>query len=96
MKFIRDAVAESGRYVRLTYSTGETVVVDFATITQEGGVFAPLASPAFFKQVTVGERGRYIEWPGGLDFCADALWLEGKRSVEKPKRRPSLRPRSTA
>jgi hypothetical protein len=24
----------------------------------------------------VGEGGRYIEWPGELDFCADALWLQ--------------------
>jgi hypothetical protein len=26
--------------------------------------------------VHVGERGRSIEWPGEIDFCADALWFE--------------------
>jgi hypothetical protein len=30
----------------------------------------------FFSQVKLDEGGRYIEWPGGLDFCADALWFE--------------------
>jgi len=24
----------------------------------------------------VGERGRSLEWPGDIDFCADALWFE--------------------
>lgn len=28
-------------------------------------------------QVAVGENGRYVEWPGGLDFCADALRQTG-------------------
>ena len=40
------------------------------------GVFAPLADPAFFARVAVGRRGRSLEWPGELDFCADALWFE--------------------
>jgi len=24
----------------------------------------------------IGEGGRSLEWPGELDFCADALWFE--------------------
>ena len=27
----------------------------------------------FFSQAAIGKRGRYIQWPGELDFCADAL-----------------------
>ncbi|GGA31829.1 DUF2442 domain-containing protein [Okeania sp. KiyG1] len=30
----------------------------------------------FFSQVKLGEGGRYIEWDGEIDFCADALWFE--------------------
>ena len=40
------------------------------------GVFAVLADPAIFTRVRIGERGRSLEWPGELDFCADALWFE--------------------
>ncbi len=31
---------------------------------------------AVFGTVSVGRRGRFLEWPGELDFCADALWFE--------------------
>jgi hypothetical protein len=40
------------------------------------GVFAAFADPAFFVQVSVGERGRSLEWPEEIDLCADALWFE--------------------
>jgi len=40
------------------------------------GVFAPWADYAFFRQASIGESGRTLTWPGELDFCADALWLE--------------------
>jgi len=66
--------------LRLTYADGETIVVDFTPVIQRGGVFAPLSDPEFFSQASIGEGGRYIQWPGELDFCADALWLEGHAS----------------
>jgi hypothetical protein len=40
------------------------------------GVFAPLADPAFFIRVRIGGSDRSLEWPGELDFCADALWFD--------------------
>jgi len=40
------------------------------------GGLAALADPKVFAQVKVGERGRSLEWPGEIDFCADALWFE--------------------
>ncbi|MBI4662727.1 MAG: DUF2442 domain-containing protein [Verrucomicrobia bacterium] len=45
------------------------------------GVFAPWANYSFFRQAAIGEQGRTLAWPGELDFCADALWLQvaGKR-----------------
>jgi len=27
-------------------------------------------------EAKIGERGRSLEWPGEIDFCADALWFE--------------------
>lgn len=77
LRTIRSVTPAPNYKLRLTYADGETIVVDFTPVIQRGGVFAPLSDPAFFLQVSIGERGRYIQWPGELDFCADALWLEG-------------------
>jgi hypothetical protein len=80
---IRSVTPEADYKLCLTYADGETVVVDFTPVIQRGGVFARLGDPTFFSQVSIGERGRYIQWPGELDFCADALWLEG-HATESP------------
>jgi hypothetical protein len=69
------AVEPEGK-VRLTFSDGTGGVVDFAALAKRGGVFAKLADAGFFAQVRIGDRGRSLEWPGELDFCADALWME--------------------
>jgi hypothetical protein len=55
------------------------MVVDIKPYIERGGIFAPLAAPSLFEQVTVGEHGRFIVWPGAVDLCADALWLCGKQ-----------------
>lgn len=65
------------QHVLLHYSGGEETVVDFRPLIERGGVFAALADAEFFAQVKIGEHGRYIEWPGNLDFCADALLQQG-------------------
>ncbi len=62
--------------LRLTYSDGVVIIVKFQSLIEQGGVFTALADPQFFAQVTLGERGRYIEWNGAIDFCADALRRE--------------------
>ena len=80
LRTIHSVAPEPNYKLRLTYADGETIVVDFTPVIQRGGVFAPLSDPEFFSQVSIGERGRYIQWPGELDFCADALWLEGHAS----------------
>ncbi|MCY3017824.1 MAG: DUF2442 domain-containing protein [Planctomycetota bacterium] len=73
---ITAAIPEPGCKVRLTFSDGTSGLADFAPVAVQGGVFAKLRDPQFFAQVTIGDRGRSIEWPGELDFCADALWQE--------------------
>ncbi|MEK7833991.1 MAG: DUF2442 domain-containing protein [Acidobacteriota bacterium] len=59
--------------LELNYSDGGIVVADFKPIIAKGGVFSVLADPQVFNQVRLGERGRYIEWPDELDFCADSF-----------------------
>jgi hypothetical protein len=61
--------------VAVTWANGETTVNRFGHLVGKG-VFAAAADPAVFAQVRVGERGRSLEWPGEIDFCADALWFE--------------------
>lgn len=67
-----DAVAHT---VTLTWANGAKTVASFAHLVGKG-VFRAFADPAFFARVRVGENGRSLEWPGELDFCADALWFE--------------------
>jgi hypothetical protein len=80
MHILIDATPQPDARVRLTYATGETVVVDFTPYLDRGGVCLPLRDPSFFSQVTIGERGRFLQWPGELEFCADALFLKGKHA----------------
>jgi hypothetical protein len=61
--------------VKLTWANGETTISSFRHLVGKG-VFAPFSDPEFFAQVRVSGDGRSLEWPGDLDFCADALWLE--------------------
>lgn len=63
--------------LRLTFDDGSRRDVDLAPLVRKGGVFAPLARPENFRAARAAADGRYIEWPGGPDLCADALWLEG-------------------
>lgn len=75
---ISSVTVEADCKLQLSYSNGETVTVDFSPIIKMGGAFTQLQDYSFFSQVTIGEGGRYIEWPGELEFCADALWLDGQ------------------
>lgn len=67
--------------LKLTYVDGRSAHVDFKNKIQKGTVTASLADPGFFKQVKISYDGRAIEWPGEVDFCADALWFEGSGEV---------------
>jgi hypothetical protein len=68
--------------LRLVYADSVSFDVNIRPLIEKGGVFAPLADRTLFAQVRVGEGGRYIEWPGDVDLCADALWLEGQNVVQ--------------
>ncbi len=61
--------------VKVAWANGETTVNRFDHLVGKG-VLATVTDPAAFAQVRAGERGRSLEWPGEIDFCADALWFE--------------------
>jgi hypothetical protein len=76
LQIIRRVEVEGGFTLRLTFADGTAGLIRLADAVRQGGVFAKLADPAIFAQVTIGDRGRSLEWPGEIDLCADALWLE--------------------
>jgi hypothetical protein len=78
VRTIKKVIVLKNYQLAIIYTDDSNVVVDFKPTIQQGGVFVALADPDFFAQVTLDARGRFIEWPGELDFCADALWLEGQ------------------
>lgn len=77
MKKITAIEVLPGFRLKLIYTGGRSIQVDFTGKIQEGTVTAPLADPGLFKQVKISYDGRAIEWPGEVNFCADSLWFEG-------------------
>lgn len=76
-----------GYRIELTFSDGVSGIVDLANrIVGRGGVFVPLETPEFFRQVAVDPELGTIVWPNGADFCPDLLhdWVTG-RAVSPPE-----------
>jgi hypothetical protein len=74
--------------VMVTWANGATTINRFEHLVGRG-VFAAFIDPAFFAQVRVGERGRSLNWPGEIAFCADALWftthpVDAPQSLQRP------------
>lgn len=79
--------------VWLRFDDGVEGEVDFSP--QAGhGVFAAWNDYSVFQRAGIADQGRALEWPGEIDFCADALWLQVTR--KRPEDLfPSLKPLST-
>ena len=73
---IRAAKALPDLSVEITWECDEVSVVSLRETIAKGGVFAPLINPELFAQVEVGEGGRWLQWPGEVDICADAIWSQ--------------------
>lgn len=71
--------------LEISFTDGTVAEIDFRQrIVGRGGVFAPLESEEFFKQVTVDREAGTLLWPNGVDFCPDVLYAEatGKALTE--------------
>jgi Protein of unknown function (DUF2442) len=73
---IREAKPLTDFSVEITWEEGKVSVLSLHEIVAKGGVFASLRDPKVFGQLKVGEGGRWLEWPGEVDICADALWYQ--------------------
>ncbi len=58
----------------LKYGDGSEGVVDLRHLVGQG-VFSSWTDPSVFKTVRVSDHGA-PEWPGGVDLCPDALYME--------------------
>jgi hypothetical protein len=89
---ITAAVADPNTHtVALTWANGERTVSSFRHLVGKG-VFTAFNDPAFFAQAHIGERGRSLEWPNEIDFCADALWFDAHPEDAPEQRRQSADP----
>ena len=63
--------------IRLGYTDGQEYVIDFSAWLQSG-VLVQLQDSELFAQARIGPQGRSLEFPGGIDFCADALRVDAE------------------
>jgi Protein of unknown function (DUF2442) len=83
--------------LEIIWEDGTASTVSLRETVAKGGVFASLSDPQIFGKVTIGEGGRWLQWPGDVDICADYLWyqshpeakIEELDLVEDLARRPS-------
>jgi len=67
-------VSPQGRFkLFLRYDDGVAGVLDLSSLAGQG-VFAAWLKPGVFEQVRLTEAGA-PEWPGDVDLCPDALYL---------------------
>jgi hypothetical protein len=81
MKKITAVQALPGQKLEIRFNDGVAGVVDLSADAGRG-IFAPWKDPEFFAAVKLGHGGRSLDWPGEIDLCADALYLEitGKKA----------------
>jgi hypothetical protein len=75
--------------LRLKFADGAEGIADLSSIAGKG-VFQAWLEPGFFNQAFITGTGS-IAWPGDLDLCPDALYLEmtGKQPEDLfPKLKP--------
>lgn len=69
--------------LRLTYPDGTAGVIDLAADVGRG-VFTPLADPAFFRTVHLGQFGQ-IAWSEDIEICPDSAYDEiTRKSATEP------------
>ena len=60
--------------LHLRFDNGTCGQVNLSSLTGQG-VFSAWLQPGFFSQVHISSEGG-LEWPGELDLCPDALYLQ--------------------
>jgi len=71
-----------GYRIELQFDDGQQGVVDLSSLVGRG-VFSAWEDPKVFTRASITDEGA-LEWPGEIDLCPDALYLQmtGKRAEE--------------
>ena len=75
MKRITTVEPLPGYKLKLRFDDGVEGAVDLSAEVGKG-IFAAWSDPEHFVQVMLAHGGRALAWPGEIDLCADALYLE--------------------
>lgn len=83
MKRIASVQPQVGHKLKLRFHDGVEGVVDLSAEVGKG-IFEAWRDERHFASVKLARGGRALEWPGEIDLCADALYLEitGKQPAE--------------
>ena len=65
----------------IKFDDGTQGEVAFSEVISRGGVFATLADVEVFRGVEIAGGGRYLVFPGEIDFCADELYEQVQQGV---------------
>jgi hypothetical protein len=69
------APGEEAFTLQIHWDAGDTSLVDVSAQIKSFRVYAPLRrAPDLFREVSLGEHGTDVVWPGGIDMAADTLW----------------------
>ena len=74
MERVTQVKPRPGYRLWLKYTDGSEGVVDLRHLVGQG-VFSSWTDPAAFEAVRVSDHGA-PEWPGGIDLCPDALYMD--------------------
>ena len=75
MKRITAVKPLAGYKLDLSFDDGTRGIVDLSSELDKD-LFASWKDPSHFESVRITHNGRSLEWSGGADLCADALYLE--------------------
>lgn len=90
---VEQAAPSDGYIMWLRFNNGVEGLVDLSDLAGRG-MMHPWDDPAIFEAITITESGA-IEWPGGIDLCADSLYL--RVTGKQPEQHfPNLAPRTDA
>ena len=75
MKRIISAQALPEFHLEIRFDDGVEGIVELSA-EAGNGIFAAWKDPKHFASVKIDRHGRALVWPGEIDLCADALYLE--------------------
>lgn len=75
-----------GYEVYLRFADGLAADVDLSYLLDFGGVFEPLRSIEFFRELTIDDGGNTVCWPNEADIAPETLYDKVQLAVYEARR----------